>query len=354
MIETTENSDIRKMTTFGLPAECGRLIVYDNVNDLAEMKRSGMLANGFFCLGGGSNLLFTTGRYDGTVIHHRKPAETYTVRSTDARFTIIDTPAGTILDDLCRDLAAVYLWGTENLSGIPGAIGGAAVQNAGAYGAEMKDVVERVTCFDVETAETRVFSREECSFGYRDSVFKQPDIRKRFIITGVTLKLSNLPSPNFSYAALAKAFDTVAADEITPRLIREAVIAMRDSKLPDPRSTGSAGSFFRNPVVSTGTLEDVNSRWSSMCEANGLPMTSMPFFPAGDGAFKLSAAWLIDRAGGKKLTSGGAAVWPTQPLVIVNATGTATGNDVVTLEKEIQSAVRRTFGVDLHPEVIHV
>lgn len=339
------------MTTFGLKAECGRLIEYDTVADLAGLYARGEL-HGVLPLGGGSNMLFTTGRYDGTVLHCCGN-EVTVGRNDDGEsrgelpaggFVRVDAMAGCTLDHLCRVTAGMGLWGLENLSGIPGEIGGAAVQNVGAYGAEFKDVVESVSCFDISTGKTVRLNRSECHYGYRDSVFKRPEVSGRLIVTSVTLLLSASPAPKLGYAPLAERFAGIPTEAITPVMLRDTVIALRQSKLPDPAQTGSAGSFFKNPVVGKEIFDDIAAR------AGGC----VPGHPAESGKIKLSAAWLIDNAGCKGLTRGGAAVWERQPLVIVNATGNATGHDVVALEEAVRKKVSDRFGIDLQPEVIHI
>lgn len=354
MIKQSTNIDIKNMTTFGIPAECGCLFEYDTENDLKELFSKGALSKGFFCLGGGSNLLFTTGRFNATVIHQTEPKKPCSLIAEDGDIKFIEAPAGATLNRVCVDIACRGLWGCENLSGIPGTVGGAVVQNAGAYGAEMKDVVKTVRCFDAETGDFVEFDRDDCDFGYRYSIFKQPDFQKRYIIVSVIMKLTASYSPNLKYAALEKMFAGNEYGSLDPFRISEEVIALRDSKLPNPAKTGSAGSFFRNPVVDERQLIDVKESWDRMRAESGLEPESFPIFPAENGGFKLSAAWLIDRSGCKKLKSGGAGVWQKQPLVIVNETGEALGQDIVNLEGMIKQSVMNTFGVELQPEVIHI
>ena len=330
------------MTTFGLPAECGRFIQYETTSDLLELYSKGYL-KGALHIGGGSNLLFTTGRHDGTVIHCADRSHSIQEPDHDGKVLLI-AAAGCTLDDLCRITAALGLWGLENLSGIPGEIGGAAVQNVGAYGTEFKDVVKSVTVFDTVSGKEITLTAEECRYGYRDSVFKHTEPSGRYIVTGTAIELDTTPAPRLEYAPLKKLFGDTAADTLTPEMLRDAVISLRDSKLPDPHKTGSAGSFFKNPIISIDRHTEIEKKLNKEIPGHVTPT----------GEIKLSAAWLIDQAGCKSFTSGGAAVWQTQPLVIVNATGAATGNDVVTLEQRIINAVSETFGVELTPEVIHI
>lgn len=263
----------------------------------------------------------------------------------DAKGRVVCTAAaGVTLDDLCREACARGLWGIENLSGIPGEVGGASVQNVGAYGTEWKDVAVEIRSFDTATGRTISLSNADCSYGYRDSMFKHLDGPGSLIVYEAVLELSTRPQPVLSYAALQKAFGDSEPQTLTPEVLRQEVIALRDAKLPSPAQTGSAGSFFKNPVVSSEEFERMQAQSD----------TPMPGHRLDSGYVKLSAAWLIDKAGCKPLTRGGAALWPAQPLVIVNATGRATGADVVALEQAVINRVAERFGVTLHPEVIHI
>ena len=318
------------------------MIEYDNADDLATLYESGMLAD-VLPIGSGSNMLFVSPRYDGTVLHCRSAHMEFS--APDAKGRVVCTAAaGVTLDDLCREACARGLWGIENLSGIPGEVGGASVQNVGAYGTEWKDVAVEIRSFDTATGRTISLSNADCSYGYRDSMFKHLDGPGSLIVYEAVLELSTRPQPVLSYAALQKAFGDSEPQTLTPEVLRQEVIALRDAKLPSPAQTGSAGSFFKNPVVSSEEFERMQAQSD----------TPMPGHRLDSGYVKLSAAWLIDKAGCKPLTRGGAALWPAQPLVIVNATGRATGADVVALEQAVINRVAERFGVTLHPEVIHI
>lgn len=330
------------MTTFGLPAECGRLIEYSDPSDLIHLFKEGKLDN-ILPLGGGSNLLFTTGRFDGTIVHCTD--RTVVIERPDADGNVkVHAGAATMLDELCALSCDKGLWGIENLSGIPGEIGGAAVQNVGAYGTEFKDVVSEVHCFDTTTGCHITLSNPDCHYGYRDSVFKHLQRPHSMLVTAVTLNLTLKYSPNLSYTALSNRFGSTPGASLTSAMLRDAVIGLRESKLPSPAAIGSAGSFFKNPVVSPETYENLKKSINQ----------PLPGYQAEGGNIKLSAAWLIDNAGCKSLVFGGASVWQPQPLVLVNTDGHATGTDVVALEEAIIDAVRTRFGILLEPEVIHI
>lgn len=351
MIEIKENIDIREMTTFGISAPCGRLVEFsDPPTDLPVLNKEGLLKDAII-LGGGSNLLFTGRRNpkDLTVVHPSASEISIFGYEPDGSI-LFKVDAGVVLDDLCAQTCKEGYWGLENLSGIPGQIGGAAVQNVGAYGTEFKDVVKSVTCYDVEADRFVTLGNAECRYGYRDSIFKHADQNTRLIVCFVIIRLSRNYSPNLSYRGLR---DALAPDEthISPMKVRNTVIAIREGKLPDPKIVGSAGSFFKNPIISPEELHTLQQRWANNPDSQGKPL---PYHLTADGSAKLSAAWLIDKAGCKLLKKRGASLWPAQPLVIVNADGTATGEDILALEQRIIQQVATTFGVNLTPEVVHI
>ena len=341
MIRIHTDFNLTPLTTFGLPAGCGRFIEFENADDLRQLYRQGELT-GALPISGGSNLLFTRPFFNGTVIHCTANQPSFTADGSDT--VLCHAPAGTTLDLLCAQTCDMGLWGLENLSGIPGQLGGAAVQNVGAYGTEFNDVAVEVETFDTLTGSTRTFTREECRYGYRDSASKPAPLQGHTIVTGVTISLSRTPRPRLDYAALASRVNGIPVEQLSPALLRREVLAMRDSKLPDPATTGSAGSFFKNPVIS-------GSEYNNLRSALNL---DIPGHVLSSGDVKLSAAWLIDHAGCKPLTCGGAALWPTQPLVLVNATGNATGADVTALESLIIQRVQEKFGILLSAEVVHI
>ncbi len=232
------------------------------------------------------------------------------------------------------------LCGSENLSLIPGEVGVAAVQNIGAYGVEVKDIISGVVAFDLQERKKVKFTREECRYGYRDSLFKQPEAKGRYVVTSVLFRLTRKHSPRLEYKGVRDAL--AGQDPLTPQAVRDAIIRIRRQKLPDPEEIGSAGSFFKNPVVSREDFARIS------------PDGSAPHFDLPDGLVKVPAAWMIDQCGFKGATEGGAAVYEQQPLVIVNASGQASPQEVLSLEQRIINGVRERFGVTLHPEVEHI
>ena len=278
-------------------------------------------------LGGGSNLLFTKD-FPGTVLHI---ALRHCERSEES-WTL---GAGVVFDDFCAQAAAEGLWGPENLSLIPGECGASAVQNIGAYGVEVKDILADIRAYDRAEGRFVHIDPATCGYGYRTSKFKT-EWKGRYIITAVTYRLSREPRPVLDYGGIRKALEGKA---LTPLVIRDTIIGIRREKLPDPAVTGSAGSFFCNPVVP----EEVFRR------IEGNP----PHYEVA-GGIKVPAAWLIEQCGFKGARLGGAQVYPRQPLVIVNATGEASPQEIIGLEKQVIDAVRKKYGITLQPEVEHV
>ena len=289
-------------------------------------------------IGAGSNLLFTKD-FDGVVLHScicfaRALEE-------DAEGVNIEVGAGIVMDDLIAQVADMGLYGLENLSHIPGEVGASAVQNVGAYGVEAKDVIREVRAVAVESGEECVFSNADCHFGYRDSIFKN-EWKGRYIITSVVFHLSKQPQPRLDYGNLRQA---LAGKEPTPMNIREAVIAIRKQKLPEPEELGSAGSFFKNPIIT-------HEHFQTILQQEQKTAAEIPHFETADG-IKIPAAWLIEQCGWKGMRQGGAQVYEKQPLVIVN-TGNATAQDIITLAADITESIAQRFQITLHPEVNYI
>ena len=340
MIKRFDDVSVKKLTTFGIEAKAAVLVSYDDAGDLTAIAGDTSLPRPFFAIGGGSNLLFEND-FNGTLLHSAVNYIRPVSQPTAYGLQLVKVGAGVRLDYLCQWAADNNLWGTENLSGIPGDVGGAAVQNVGAYGVEFGELVHAVRLFDLVERCFITTAGAECEYGYRTSVFKDPQLAGRLIVTEVTLSLSRDARPRLEYGNLASRFN----EAVTPSAadVRKAIIAIRDAKLPDPAKVGSAGSFFKNPVVSRQVADRLSAEYSEM-----------PRYETSDGDIKLSGAWLIDKAGLKGRSVGSAAVWPAQPLVIVNKDREATAADVLALEADITDTVNRMFGVTLTPEVQHI
>ena len=382
MVKTEYYKDLTKMNTFGMKVKARCFIEYDSVADLVDIEFE-ELARPVLHIGGGSNLLFTDD-FKGTVLHSKidfieildkchsipeAPAFTgsgtpypgvgkcflHTNGTLSADFkpsneVLVSVGAGVVFDDFCAWAAKEGLWGVENLSYIPGEVGASAVQNIGAYGVEVKDVIRRVYCYDTVEEEFVNFSVEECGYGYRDSIFKDPEVKGRYIVTHVVFALSREPKPVLDYGHLREAVAEAMQSNLTPSVIRKVIIKIRKDKLPEPSVKGSAGSFFKNPVISMADFQRIEASAKAELGAD----YKVPHYDLPDGTVKVPAAWMIEQCGWKGKRSGGAAVWEKQPLVIVNHTGEAYPEEIVGLEKRIISSVRARFGVELSPEVEHV
>lgn len=337
----TEGFDLSARNTFRMKVSCARFVEYNSSKELHEINFV-ELTQPVFHIGGGSNILFTKD-FPGTILH--SCIKEFRVASSSNEGVLVEVGAGMPFDDLCSWAANNGLWGPENLSGIPGEVGAAAVQNIGAYGVEACEIISAVKCFDTVTREDVAFNVASCAYAYRDSAFKHEPYKGRYIITSVLFSLSREYSPRLGYKQLAG--ELGSAEDLTPARVRETVLRIRSSKLPDPAEIGSAGSFFKNPVVSGAEYQ----RICALAEAEGLG--EVPHYPSPQGV-KLSAAWMIDRCSLKGRSIGGAAVYERQPLVIVNRSGEATPEDVLAVEKLVCDSVLERFGVQLHPEVEHL
>ena len=329
--------DLSLHNTFGMKVKCALYIEYSSPEELKSLLAED-LPKPVLHIGGGSNLLFR-GDFPGTVLHSAIGG----IKFIDADDVIVEAGAGVVFDDLVSETCRRGLWGLENLSLIPGEVGASAVQNIGAYGVESCDVIDKVCCIDTATGEDVVFVASECAYGYRDSRFKHE--KGRYIVLKVTFRLTRKYAPVLGYGNIKAALEGRDLEALTPTDVRDAIIRIRREKLPDPAETGSAGSFFKNPVIPREHFERIVA---------SIPDGKVPHFDLPDGLVKVPAAWMIDTCGFRGAVKGGAKVYEKQPLVIVNDSGSASPDDVIALEADIIAAVRTRFGVELHPEVEHV
>lgn len=335
-----ENVDITHLTTFGIRVRTRYFAEYKSERELLHITRQPeFVENPILQIGGGSNLLFLRD-FDGLVLHSAVKGITRYDKDADTVYVIAG--AGENWADFVEWTVSQGLAGLENLSGIPGEVGASPVQNVGAYGVEAGDVIHSVECFDLSTRKTCRFLADECRFAYRDSLFKHEG-RGRYIVLRVSFKLRPDGVPrSLEYGPLAHLREELGQHP-TLRQVADEVLRVRNSKLPDPAIIGSAGSFFKNPVVHNGKFEEIKA----------LTGHELSGHPVGEHYTKLSAAWLIDHAGMKGARCGGAKVYDKQPLVIVNDSD-ATAQDVATLATMVSDAVRRKFLVDLRPEVNYI
>lgn len=332
------NKDITSLTTFGVPARARIFAEYEDERDLLRLSRTPeFIDNEVLHIGGGSNLLFLN-EFKGLVLHSGiKGIKSY--RKDDNSVFVI-AGAGEKWMDLVEWCIARGIAGLENLSGIPGEVGASAVQNVGAYGAEAADFIHSVECFDSETRKTVVLSAEQCRFSYRDSIFKH-EAKGKLIVMRVSYRLRFGDDARIlDYEPLKKFADDLGRNP-SIREMAEEVVRLRNSKLPDPASVGSAGSFFKNPEVSSYFFDqEIVPRGHDIPTHNSKK----------EGMLKISAAWLIDHAGLKGCRIGGAEVWPAQPLVIAN-TSDASAADVAELATHVIDVVKKKYGIELEPEV---
>ena len=333
MIRETADAPLRQRNSFHVEEQAERLIEFDREEDLDLIFGKGRPER-WYVLGGGNNILFTR-RFEGTLI---KPAATgITVIGEDTDTVTLRAEAATDWDRMVAWCVERGLWGAENLSLIPGTVGASPVQNIGAYGAEAAGIIYRVHLYDTLRREHATLEKADCRFAYRDSIFKH-ELRGRTVITAVELRLGKHPAPNLAYGDLKAQVEARGGASIAN--IRNAVCAIRRSKLPDPDTLGNAGSFFKNPVVDNATAERLREE-DPAC----------PVYPvSAHGMCKLAAGWLIDRAGLKGFRMGRVGVHERQALVLVNFGG-ATGDEVIALARYVQDKVFDRFGVKIEPEV---
>lgn len=286
-------------------------------------------------LGGGSNLLFTK-NFDGLVM--KVNVNGVKIVREDEDFVFVKVGAGEIWDDFVAYCVENNMAGLENLSLIPGNVGASPVQNIGAYGVEMKDLFESLEYFEFETGKTINFTNSECQFGYRNSIFKKKKKGKGLVLS-VTFKLRKIPEFKTAYGAIREELTRLGVDKPTLKAMRNAVINIRNSKLPDPEEIGNAGSFFKNPTVPA----EIHNLLAG--EHPGLVS-----YPQAKNAYKLAAGWLIDQCGWKGYRKGDAGVHENQALVLVNYNN-ATGREIYELSQNIKESVMNTFHVELEREV---
>lgn len=331
-----EHVSLASLTTFKIGGPARYFCRAESVADLrqavqfSKKKRLPLLV-----LGGGSNVLLPDKGFSGLVV---KVDILGIELKEQGKNVLVIAGAGEIWDDLVALCVEKGLWGMENLSGIPGTVGGAPVQNIGAYGVELSELLEWVEVFDPRKGDLRQLSRRECKFGYRDSVFKQTD--KVLIVTRVALSLLKSGRPNLSYKDLKELFQKKKKQDPSLAEIRSAVLLIRSKKFPDLTRVGTAGSFFKNPLVSRSVYEKLRAQHPDL-----------PGFKTGNGHVKLSLAWIIEHVCNlKKLRVGDAGVSEKQALVICNY-GKANAQDVSALAEKITQAVYETTGIEIEPEV---
>lgn len=332
MIDLHVYCSLLPYNTFGIDTTAARLAEYDTVDDLRALLSDPCVAgHPLLHIGAGSNLLFTR-PYEGTVLHSR--IRGVQVLAEDEDCVEVRVGAAEVWDNFVALCVERGWHGVENLSLIPGEVGAAAVQNIGAYGVEVKDVVKRVETMDADGC-VRTYGVDECCYAYRDSLFKRNDMKKVFV-THVCFSLHKHADYKLDYGNMRRELERYPVVNLAN--VRQAIIDIRRAKLPDPSVLGNAGSFFKNPVIDDDSFARLQERWPSV-----------PHYEA-EGGIKIPAGWLIEQCGWKGKSLGPAAVYDKQALVLVN-TGGATGADVLALCRAVQRSVADTFGIDIRPEV---
>ncbi|MDR1781107.1 MAG: UDP-N-acetylmuramate dehydrogenase [Tannerella sp.] len=331
------NYSLLRHNSFGLEVSTSWFIEYNTTDELQRI-----LSDEYFRelrslhIGAGSNLLFIN-NFNGIIIH--SAIKGISIYDETEQSVFLRVGAGEKWDDTVA-YAAEKGWGRiENLSLIPGETGAAAVQNIGAYGVEIKDVIESVEAYNQQTGEQRIFTADECKYSYRNSIFKDEQTDP-YIITHVTLRLSKKPVFQLKYGNLHERLADCGT--LTPKKVRESVIAIRRSKLPDPQQLGNAGSFFMNPIVSSEVYKQLIIKYPDM-----------PSYPVSDDEIKIPAGWLIEQCGLKGIRDGEVGTYQHQALVIVNY-GKATGPEIALFAAQITEQVMERFGIELTPEVRYV
>jgi UDP-N-acetylmuramate dehydrogenase len=335
-MQTFSNASLKAYNTFGLDVKAQKLYIVEQESDLQALEDLGVFENEHLILGGGSNVLLTND-FDGSVIliaTTGKEEIDSNSETVTAKFA-----AGEIWHNCVLWAIEKNFGGIENLSLIPGTVGAAPMQNIGAYGVEIKDTFKRLKAFNKKTGSFEFFNAEDCEFGYRESVFKHK-LKDQYIITSVefTLTKSN-HKINTSYGAISGVLEQKEIHNPTIKDVSDAVIEIRQSKLPDPKKIGNSGSFFKNPVVDNAIAERIK---------NDFP--NMPAYPAAEGKTKLAAGWLIEQCGWKGKRVGETGSHAKQALVLVNY-GNAKGAEIWNLAMVIQDSVKEKFGVEIQPEV---
>lgn len=375
MITKTSYFDLSKRNTFRMRVRCALYVEVTEEADLPALDWAA-LPQPVMVMGGGSNLLFTRD-FPGTILRYagalppndprglkslsdfcacKSPGPGRAPDGASASLqvpdeTLVTVPAGVVFDDFCAWAASEGLWGPENLSLIPGECGASAVQNIGAYGVEAKDILADIRAWDRLERRFVHIDPASCAYGYRSSRFKT-EWKGRYIITAVTYRLSRVPRPVLDYGGIRNALSSHSErseESLTPQLIRDTIIGIRQAKLPAVEELGSAGSFFCNPVISREHFERIRA----LARQENGPEYRVPHFETPDG-IKVPAAWMIEQCGFKGKRLGGAEVYQNQPLVIVNASGTATPEDILGLERQVIAAVSAKYAITLRPEVEHI
>ena len=324
---------LKQYNTFGIDVKANLFDIFSTEEELKSQLNNA--SEPVLILGGGSNILFTKD-FEGTILKNNIQGIN-AVEETDD-YIILKVGAGVTWHTFVLDCVDKGYYGVENLSLIPGTVGASPIQNIGAYGVEVKDVITQVEFLDKETKSIKSLLNHECNFGYRDSVFKK-ELKGTFVTTYVYFKLTKSANLNTSYGAIENVLNSKNILSPTLKDVSDAVIEIRSSKLPDPNEIGNAGSFFKNPVIDKTLFDSIHQKHPNI-----------PSYPVSDTLVKVPAGWLIEQAGWKGKTLGNIGVHKNQALVLVNY-GDGKGSELMDLAYKIQSSVKQMFNIDIVPEV---
>lgn len=326
-----ENISLKPYNTFGIDAIAKQFVSVNSFNDLKSILS---LKKELFLLSGGSNMLLTK-NIEKLVVHLNLKG--ITTRDIDENYVLVTAEAGENWHEFVLWCISKNYGGLENLSLIPGYVGSCPIQNIGAYGVEIKDTFYQLEALEIATGKTHIFNNNDCNFGYRNSVFKN-NLKGKYIITKVTFKLTKQNHQlNISYGAIKAALEN--NEQPTLKEISDAVIAIRQSKLPDPKEIGNSGSFFKNPVIDTESFKKLQEKYPEM-----------PHYIVSENEIKIPAGWLIEQSGFKGKRFGDAGIHKNQALVLVNY-GNATGKEIHELAQHIQQTILQNFAIELEIEV---
>lgn len=335
MLTVEQNINLQPLNTFGMQATAPYFTVISAAADCRQIRD--VVPEGYpvLPLGGGSNMLFTRDPHAFILKNEIKGIQQL---KEDGQYVWLEVGAGEVWHDFVLYCVQQGYAGIENLSLIPGTVGAAPIQNIGAYGVEVKQLIESVTYWSFESNSFHTLSNEECRFGYRDSIFKGA-LKGKFLITSVIFRLSKEPHFNTSYGNIKEELDRQGITELSLKAVSDIVIHIRRTKLPDPAETGNAGSFFKNPEVPKATFEALQADYPAI-----------PGYVLSEAIVKIPAAWLIEQCGWKGFREGDYGVHQRQPLVLVNF-GQAKGDDIYQLSERIIASVKEKFGITLEREV---
>ena len=331
------NVNLRPYNSFGFDAIAKYFVEINTIDDLQTLIKSGVLQkHKTLILSGGNNILFQKDVFDGLVVYiNTKGIE---ILREDGNEVVVRAQAGEDWPEFVRFCVSKGWHGVENLAYIPGKIGAAPIQNIGAYGMELKDSFLQCEAMDLSTGKSKVFTKEDCHFGYRESIFKR-ELKGQYVITSVDFLLKKNAPLHLEYGNIRSYLEQNGIENPSLQQLHDAICAIRDAKLPDVKQIGSAGSFFKNPVISIEQFEDLQQQYPNI-----------PHYPDTEGMVKVPAGWLIEQAGWKGWRDEHVGVYDKQALVLVHYGG-GTGLDIVELAHKIQDSVEKKFGIRISPEV---